>query len=96
MEKMKGINSEHTALKCPIIDFLVHYNRQKTHKPADQVTSPSPIIIKLLCFFVDIKSASNIVFSNGDLDPWHRGGVSSKFISISILQTKINDTCFVQ
>ncbi|XP_048773904.2 dipeptidyl peptidase 2-like isoform X1 [Ostrea edulis] len=25
----------------------------------------------------NIKSASNVVFSNGDLDPWHRGGVTT-------------------
>lgn len=32
----------------------------------------------------DFASASNIVFSNGDLDPWHAGGVTKNITSDTI------------
>ena len=34
-----------------------------------------PIFKLFLFFLADISSASNIIFSNGDLDPWRPGGV---------------------
>ncbi|XP_013418576.1 dipeptidyl peptidase 2-like isoform X1 [Lingula anatina] len=36
----------------------------------------------------DIESSSNIVFSNGDLDPWHRGGFNSS-LSSTLIAVKI-------
>ncbi|GFN81536.1 lysosomal pro-x carboxypeptidase-like [Plakobranchus ocellatus] len=44
--------------------------------------------VKLQYWGTDLSTASNIIFSNGDLDPWSSGGVT-KYISESIWTIKI-------
>jgi lysosomal Pro-X carboxypeptidase len=39
-------------------------------------TTPRPNAVKLEYGVMDLSGASNIVFSNGDLDPWSSGGVT--------------------
>jgi hypothetical protein len=38
-------------------------------------TTPRPDMVRLQYGVTDLSSASNIVFTNGDLDPWSSGGV---------------------
>jgi hypothetical protein len=46
------------------------------------------LFFTLSLFFLQIKDASNIVFSNGLYDPWHGGGVLSN-LSATLLAVVI-------
>ena len=52
------------------------------------VFAPCGYYILSMLSVSEIESSSNIVFSNGKLDPWHRGGVS--YVTLYCLIYKAN------
>ena len=66
----------------PVLPFTVDQRKEYCQKRWD--ITPNIDWTRVSLWGRNIQAATNIVFSNGDLDPWHRGGVL-KSVSESVV-----------
>ncbi|XP_044782503.1 dipeptidyl peptidase 2 isoform X3 [Bubalus bubalis] len=69
-------------------DFVGHLPAHPVQVACSRLLSESSRIAGLRAL-ADLTAASNIIFSNGDLDPWARGGIQSN-LSASVLAITIH------
>ena len=72
----------------PVLPFTVDERKDYCQKRWN--ITPNNDWIGINLWGRNIESATNIVFSNGDLDPWHRGGVLTS-VSDSVIAVVIKD-----